>query len=193
MRVLQTLPLTTWVRRLGKWDSTRGPWRLKGQRAPVGPGNLGPMAKMHEYPVSVVWTGGRTGSGTAKDETNGVEAPIAVGAEFGGAGGGTNPEEMLAMAVGSCYLITFGIIAENRKIPVKSMNVRAVGEVEENGPQFTYKKITLRSEIVLEAGSDDAQVKAAEDMAHKADNYCIITNAVRDKVEIVVEPSVSVG
>jgi peroxiredoxin-like protein len=151
------------------------------------------MAKMHEYPVSVSWTGGRKGSGKVTDEKNGVSAPLGVGEEFGGAGGGTNPEQLLAMAVGSCYLITFGIIAENRKIPVASMDVRAVGEVEESGPQFTYKKITLHSKIVLAAGADDAQVKMAEDMAHKADNYCIITNAVRDKLEIKVHPEVTVG
>lgn len=151
------------------------------------------MAKTHEYPVTATWTGGRKGNGTATDTTNSVSVPIAVGPEFGGDGGGTNPEQMLAMAVASCYLITFGIIAENRKIPVVSMDVTAVGEVEENGPQFTYKKITLRSKIVLASGADDAQVKMAEDMAHKADNYCIITNAVRDKVQIEVHPDVSVA
>lgn len=145
---------------------------------------------MHEYPVKVSWTGGRGGSGQATDETNGVSVPIAVGPEFGGKGGGTNPEEMLAMAVASCYLITFGIIAENRKIPVESMEVSAVGEVEENGPQFTYRKVTLRSRITLKAGADEAQRKTTEEMAHKADNYCIITNAVRDKVQIEVQAEI---
>ena len=148
------------------------------------------MAKMHEYPVSVNWTGGRKGSGKATDDTNSVTVPIAVGPEFGGDGGGTNPEEMLAMAVASCYLITFGIIAENRKLPVSTMEVKAIGEVEENGPQFTYKKVTLTPKIVV---SDEAHVKMAEEMAHKADNYCIITNAVRDKVQIEVHPEVTVG
>jgi organic hydroperoxide reductase OsmC/OhrA len=45
----------------------------------------------------------------------------------------------------------------------------------------------------LEPGADESQMKMAEDMAHKADNYCIITNAVRDKVAIAVEADVSVG
>lgn len=148
------------------------------------------MAKMHEYPATVSWSGGRGGTGKATDETNSVTVPLGVGPEFGGNGGGTNPEEMLAMAVASCYMITFGIIAENRKIGVVSMDVRAVGEVEENGPQFTYKKITLHSKIVV---NDEAHVKMAEEMAHKADNYCIITNAVRDKVQIEVHPEVTVG
>ncbi len=33
----------------------------------------------------------------------------------------------------------------------------------------------------------------AQEMAHKADLYCIITNAVRGKVEISVEPTVVRG
>ena len=151
------------------------------------------MSKMHEYPASVTWEGGRGGKGEAKDSKNGVTVPIAVGQEFGGVGGGTNPEELLAMAVASCYMITFGIIAENRKIPVTDVQATAVGEVEENGPQFTYKKITVRSKITLAPGTDEAQVKVAEDMAHKADNYCIITNAIRGKVEIAVEPEIIVS
>ena len=151
------------------------------------------MAKTHEYPVTVGWSGGRKGSGKATDENNSVSVPIAVGTEFNGAGGGTNPEELLAMAVGSCYLMTFGIIAENRKIPVTEMSLKVVGEVEENGPQFTYKKISLKARIKLADGTGDAQVKLAEEMAHKADSYCLITNAVRDKVLIEVTPEELVG
>lgn len=151
------------------------------------------MAKLHEYPVSVEWNGGRGGRGQATDGQNGVTVPIAVGKEFGGVGGGTNPEELLAMAVASCYSMTFGIIAENRKIPVESLKVTAKGEVEENGPQFAYRKITLESRITLAAGADEAQVRLAEEMAHKADVYCIITNSIRDKVQIVVNPQVVVS
>lgn len=150
------------------------------------------MAKLHEYPVTVEWSGGRSGSGKVTDG-HGSSVGLAVGKEFGGTGEGGNPEFLLAMAVASCYSITFGIIAENRKLPVKSFSASAVGFAEENGPQFTYKKIAIKSNIVLEAGADEATVKMAEDMAHKADSYCIITNAVRGKVEITVEPTVTTG
>ena len=50
--------------------------------------------------------------------------------------------------------------------------------------------MTLRPTITLEAGATEEQAKLAEDMAHKADLYCIITNAVRDKVKITVEPNI---
>lgn len=148
------------------------------------------MAQVHEYPVTVEWTGGREGSGKVTSQHSGTSNPIAVGKEFNGTGQGTNPEELLASSVASCYTITFGIIAQNRKIPVQSIETQAVGEVEQNGAQFTYTSMTIRPTITLEAGATEDQVKLAEDMAHKADLYCIITNAVRDKVKIQVEPNI---
>lgn len=148
---------------------------------------------MHEYPVSVQWTGGRDGSGSVTSKHSKTQIQIAVPPEFQGPGGGASPEELLTSAVASCYTMTFGIIATNRKIPVKSVAVEAVGEVEQSGAQFTYKKVTVRPSIVIESSATDEQMKLAEDMAHKADLYCIITNAVRGKVEIVVEPQISKG
>lgn len=151
------------------------------------------MAKMHEYPVSVQWQGGRTGNGSVSAQRSGVTAPLSVPDEFGGPGEGTNPEEMLAKAVTGCYSITFGIVAEARRLPFLGIETKAVGEVEENGPQFTYKKITLRPAIRLAADATDDQVALADQMAHKADSYCIITNALRGKVEIEIEPTILRG
>jgi len=152
------------------------------------------MSKVHEYPVTLSWSGGRDGSGQVKADRSGVGIPLSVPPEFGGTSGtGTNPEELLTTSLAACYSITFGIIAVNRKLPYTGLEVSAVGEVEENGPQFTYKKITVRPTIRLSADATDEQAKMAEDMAHKADSYCIITNAVRDKVQIVVEPNVVRG
>ncbi|MBS1714001.1 MAG: OsmC family protein [Armatimonadetes bacterium] len=150
------------------------------------------MSKVHEYPVTLSWSGGRDGSGKVTADRSAVGVPLSVPPEFGGSEGtGTNPEELLTASLAACYSITFGIIAVNRKLPYSGMEVSAIGEVEENGPQFTYKKITVRPTIRLGADATDDQVKMAEDMAHKADAYCIVTNAVRDKVQIVVEPTVT--
>jgi organic hydroperoxide reductase OsmC/OhrA len=131
------------------------------------------MPEIHPYKVAVEWSGGREGAGTVQALASGHTAPLSVPAEFGGGGAGTNPEELLAAAVAACYSITFGIIATNRKIPVASL--------------------TIRPTITLDASATDEHVAIAEDMAHKADLYCIITNAVRDKVAITVEPAIVRG
>lgn len=149
------------------------------------------MAKLHEYPVTVNWQGGRDGSGNVKGDRSGVGENLAVPPEFGGSGaGGTNPEELLAKAVASCYSITFGIIAGTRKIPMVNLETHATGMVEENGPSFVYTEIVVKPTITLAADATDEQVSMAEQMAHKADLYCIITNAIRDKVKITVEPTI---
>lgn len=150
------------------------------------------MATIHPYPVTVQWHGGRDGAGTVHPEHSGVEFGIAVPPEFQGPGGGTNPEELLTSAIAACYTITFGIVAQNRKLPVKNVHTEALGEVEQAGASFTYKKVTIKPVITMETGTTEDQVKMAEDMAHKADAYCIITNAVRGKVEIAVEPEIVV-
>ena len=150
------------------------------------------MSTIHPYPVSVKWHGGREGAGSVHSEHSGVEVPIAVPPEFQGTGQGTNPEELLTSAIAACYTITFGIVAANRKLPVVHVDTEALGEVEQSGASFVYKKITIKPTIKLATGTTEEQVTIAHDMAHKADAYCIITNAVRGKVEIAVEPEIVV-
>jgi peroxiredoxin-like protein len=149
------------------------------------------MPTLHDYPVTVEWNGGRDGKGRFVAEHSGASLEIAVPEEFKGPGGGTNPEELLTSAITSCYSITFGIIAANRKLPVESLKVEATGQVEENGPSFKYVSIAVRPTITLAADATEDHVKMAEDMAHKADAYCIVTNAVRNNVQITVEPNVT--
>lgn len=151
------------------------------------------MAHLHEYPVTVEWAGGRDGSGNITPDRSGIRMPLAVPPEFGGAGEGTNPEELLASAVAGCYCITFGIIAANRKLPFTGLKASVTGFVEQNGASFVYTKIIVRPTITLAADATDEQVAMADDMAHKADLYCIITNAVRDKVAIEIEPTIVRG
>lgn len=153
----------------------------------------GRMAQIHEYPVTVEWRGGRDGTGKAVAGNSGTELPLSVGPEYGGPGAGTNPEELLTAAIASCYSITFGIIAANRKIPLADIVTEALGEVEQAGMQFTYRSVTIRARITLEPSASDEEVQLAEEMAHKADLYCIITNSVRGKVDIKVEPQIVRG
>lgn len=119
--------------------------------------------------------------------------PLSVPPEFGGAGNGTNPEELLASAIAGCYSITFGIIAANRKLPFDSLTTNVTGFVEQNGASFVYTKVIVKPTIRLAADATDEHVTMAEDMAHKADLYCIITNAVRDKLAIEIEPTITRG
>lgn len=151
------------------------------------------MSHLHEYPISVEWSGGRDGAGSVTATRSNTKNSISVPPEFQGPGNGTNPEELLASAIAACFTITFGIVAANQKLPVIDVKTEAVGIVEQSGASFVYKQVVIRPTIRLEAGAGDDMVTKAEDFAHRADKYCIITNAVRNSVEIVVEPTILRG
>jgi peroxiredoxin-like protein len=150
-----------------------------------------PPTTTHRYPVSVAWTGGRRGSGTLTTGRTGVALPLSVPPEFGGTETGhTNPEELLASAIAGCYAITFGIIADHRKLPVVAVRASAEGEVDQAGATFTYARIVVRPQITLSADATDAQMATARDLALRADAHCIVTNALRDKVQVRIEPEI---
>ncbi|MER3496612.1 MAG: hypothetical protein C4320_07465 [Armatimonadota bacterium] len=69
--------------------------------------------------------------------------------------------------------------------------VRSTGTVEQNGANFVYRKIELGVDITLQEGATDEEVALAAEMAHKADAYCIVTNAIRDKIQVTIEPNVT--
>jgi peroxiredoxin-like protein len=149
--------------------------------------------QLHEYPITVEWNGGRDGTGVVTAGNSGEQTQIAVPPEFMGPGGATNPEELLTSAITGCYSITFGIVATNRKLPVVRVVTSATGVVEQNGANFVYRQITLRPTITVDKSATDEQIKQVIDMAVKADHYCIVTNAVRDKVQVAIEPEIEKG
>ncbi len=144
----------------------------------------------HRYTADVVWNGGREGSGSITPGPSGKGFPINVPPEFGGTGGELNPEELLTSAIAGCYSITYGIVVANRRLPIVQFSAAAEGVVEQAGASFKYREIVIRPSITLSADATDEQMKAAEEMAHKCDAYCIVTNAVRGSVLVTIEPTV---
>ena len=147
------------------------------------------MANISDYPVKAGWSGGRGGAGHVATSDGHVDCDLAVPVEFKGPGNAANPEQLLTCAVASCYVITFGIIAENRKLPVESLELEAVGHVDVSTMLPKYIGVTLRPTIRVKAPTEEQKVTIL-DMAHKAETYCIVTNALRETVEITIEPTI---
>lgn len=146
--------------------------------------------QIHEFPVTIEWSGGREGHGKWIADSLPEAVDLAVPVGFQGPGGATNPEELLTGAIAGCFSITFGIVAANRKLPIVNVQTQAIGVVEQAGASFVYKSIAVRPTITLAADATDAQIATATEMAHKTDAYCIVTNAIRGKVEVTIEPNV---
>jgi peroxiredoxin-like protein len=142
----------------------------------------------HEYPVTLTWSGGRDGKGEIVLE-NGIKVPISIGKSLGGLGEGSNPEELLTTAVGACYVMTFGLVASNRKLPVESLSVQVSGTLEGALTDLKFTKILIRPKIRANSPTPE-QRETIMQTAHKAEQLCIISRTLRGNVEIIVEPEI---
>jgi peroxiredoxin-like protein len=143
----------------------------------------------HNFHIDSVWTGGYDGDGNATAHGRAIE--FGRPEELGGRPGRTSPEELLLDAVASCYSITFAVLAERRNLPVARLELSMDGTVvRQLGGTLKFTAIHIKPRIVL-TGPDDAQRQTAVDFAHKAEQYCLISNAIRGNVEVSVEPEVT--
>jgi peroxiredoxin-like protein len=143
---------------------------------------------LHQFHLQSVWKGNSQGDGTIT--VNGRTLDYGIPEALGGEAGRSNPEEMLLGAVASCYSMTLAILAERRRLPITQIDLACEGDVHRQpGGTLKYTAIRLAPTITM-PGGDEAQVKAATDFAHKAEQYCVISNAIRGNVEVTVTPTI---
>lgn len=147
----------------------------------------------HLFPVHSQWTDNSDGDGTLTVPWGGA-LDYGVPAALGGKEGRSNPEEMLTAAVVACYSITLSLLLERKRIPPPRIEVEAEGEViRQPSKLLKFTAIRLKPRIILADAADEATIQTVTDLAHKAESYCIISNALRGNVEITVEPEVVTG
>jgi peroxiredoxin-like protein len=143
----------------------------------------------HIFRVSSVWTGNSDGDGVSEAGT-GVRTEFGIPPATGGKEGRTNPEELLLNAVVACYSITLALLIERKRLAPHQIEVAAEGDLVRQ-PDRTLKFTAIRLKPrILAAGADEAQRQTLLDLAHKAERYCLISNAVRGNVEVSLEPEV---
>ncbi|MGD8190895.1 OsmC family protein [Brevibacillus ginsengisoli] len=141
----------------------------------------------HLFHMEAEWQGGRLSTGAIKGE--GLQASISVPAELGGPGQGTNPEELLISSAMTCYTITLAAILEKRKIPFQSLTVRSEGKLTVEEGNLGFREIIHRPIIRLMEQSEEIR-QNANHAAHRAEQVCMISKAIRGNVEIKVEPTI---
>ena len=146
----------------------------------------------HHFQIDGSWTGdSESGSGYVAGSTG--QIPLDFPVHLGGKEGKANPEELLMQAVAGCYILTLINIAERRKVPISRVDVKAEGDVvRQAGGTLKFVALRLHPRVTLK-GADDAQLTIANDLAHKAEQYCTISNAIRGNVQITVEPEIVNG
>jgi lipoyl-dependent peroxiredoxin len=130
------------------------------------------------YTAHAVATGGRDGRAVSSD--NLLDVKLAVPKEMGGAGGGTNPEQLFAAGYSACFLGAMKFVANRDKITIPS-DVSIAGSVG-IGPIPNGFGIEAELKISL-PGMDKAEAQKLVDAAHIV---CPYSNATRGNIEVTL-------
>ncbi len=149
------------------------------------------MTDLHEYGVTVTWTG-NLGSGTtgykhySRDFALEAEGKPAIAGTsdtvFHGSPGRWNPEEMLVAALSSCHKLSYLHLCAVNGVVVTAYVDHAEGAMRFDSASGSgrFERVVLRPEVTIAAGSDEAKAKT---LHHQAHELCFIANSVNFAVE----------
>jgi len=153
------------------------------------------MSDLHEYRLTVTWTG-NTGSGTSgyrdykRDFVLEAEGKEAIEGSsdptFRGTESRWNPEDLLVAALSACHKLSYLHLCAVNGVVVTAYVDRAEGLMRFD-PQTgsgRFERVVLRPEVRITAESDAAKAQA---LHHEAHRLCFIANSVNFPVEC--EPS----
>ncbi len=106
--------------------------------------------------------------------------------DYGGSDKNINPEQKLAAAVSSCFMMTFLALAAKMNWPVVNYKDKAISYLGKNTEGRMYvNKIELNPAIVFENNFtiSDEEMKKMKERSHK---YCFIANSLSKDVEIQI-------
>ena len=144
------------------------------------------MADLHEYKVTVTWTG-NTGSGTSAYNEYSRAFELEAEGKHGSAGssdpafrgddGRWNPEQLLVGALSSCHKLWFLHLAAVAGVVVTEYVDNAEGAMRTTPGAETgrFESVTLRPEVTITAASDSSKILALHEDAHRR---CFIANSV---------------
>ncbi|ALG05818.1 OsmC family protein [Kibdelosporangium phytohabitans] len=144
---------------------------------------------MHEYPVTITWTGNK-GTGTSgyrdfsRDHTVSADGRPDIEATsdpaFRGDPARWNPEQFLVAALSDCHMLWYLHLCATSGVIVESYVDDAVGrmEMEKNGAG-QFSEVVLRPKIVISGGSLDT----ARELHTKAHEMCFIARSVNFPVK----------
>lgn len=145
-------------------------------------------ALKHPFHLKAIWNGGRNSEGHI--DAGGLKTVISIPQEMGGPGTGTNPDEMLLGAAATCYLITLAAMLERADIVPQELTLESEATVDVTNNVFTYEQIIHKPRIVLKEETTEAELAKTEQLAHLAEQSCMISRAVAGNVFIGTQPSI---
>ncbi len=144
----------------------------------------------HRMTVQANWRGSSQ-AGTGELSSEGLRSTFSTPRDLGGAGKGTNSEELVLGAAAVCYLITLAVMLGKRGVPFDTLDVTTEGTLLfDKGLQLV--SLSHHPRITLLATATAAHREATLDAARQAEQSCMVARAMRGNVAISVHPVVAV-
>jgi lipoyl-dependent peroxiredoxin len=134
------------------------------------------MAKVL-YTAHAHVTGGRDGHGQTDDGE--LEVNLRIPKEMGGAGGGTNPEELFAVGYAACFESAIGGVARRRRIDAGEVTIASDVSLLPTGDGGFKLAVTLDVHL-----PEVADREAAVDLVRGAHQVCPYSNATRGNIDV---------
>jgi len=123
-------------------------------------------------------TGGR-GDGHGRSADGELEVDLRVPKEMGGAGGGTNPEELFAVGYAACFESALGTAARRRHLDAGPAAIDSAVSLLPDGSGGFRLAVTL--DLTLPSVDDP---ETAAELIREADQVCPYSNAIRGNVDV---------
>ncbi|MFZ0250437.1 MAG: organic hydroperoxide resistance protein [Acidimicrobiales bacterium] len=137
------------------------------------------MAKVL-YTAQAHVTGGREhGHGVTSDGA--LDVQLRTPTEMGGAGGGTNPEQLFAVGYAACFEGALGVVGRREKVELGEVAIESeVSLITTETRGFT---VAVGLDVVLPGIADADQAVAIVAAAHEV---CPYSNATRGNIDVTL-------
>ncbi|MEO5944379.1 MAG: OsmC family protein [Ferruginibacter sp.] len=141
------------------------------------------MNKQHHYNARIVWTGNsRDGTKNYRSyqrshQVSVQNKPIIEASSdpsFLGDASKYNPEELFLASLSSCHMLWYLHLCADSGITVVEYVDDATGTMEENENGGRFTEVILHPQVTI---TDSDKINAANELHHKAHQYCYIANS----------------
>jgi organic hydroperoxide reductase OsmC/OhrA len=144
-------------------------------------------AKKFEFPVDVKWLDGRLTQVSAAGKP---DLEVATPPEFKhGIPGVWSPEDLLVGSVATCFAVTLLAVAERREVPVRRLEVGAMGGVSQRlDGRFGFNEVRLEVGLRTDPGCEAEATAAVE----AAELGCLVAASVDFPIRVELEVQAAV-
>ena len=142
----------------------------------------------HIFELTANWQGDFKGSGHFK--AGGLEYDVSIPVPFGGVGTGTNPEELLLASAANCYMIMLNIALQMQKVAFAEIKMHSKAVFGLNGGALNFTSLTHSPVVIVATDTSQEDIDKIHAAFKKADQSCMVSNLIHDKVTIAIEGKV---